>query len=215
MPCTQPQLGPRSLVEGMLSEKLGDLRHYRPMADRVRSSEENAQQGDFGEAWLEAIAAGHGILHGRPSTLDLDKADVELTLLEVVGNTYHPTVKVQVKTSIDVREDTEGNLVYDLDAKTHNVLCRNDHSIRRTLVVVKLSDDGERVRLHGLGTILIGRALWVSLEGHEPTENNASQAVTLPTANTVDEDGLRKMLSTFGVRRTTEVPDFDPWEGVS
>jgi hypothetical protein len=40
---------------------------------------DNALQGDFGEAWLEAVAAGCGLLHGRPSTVDLEKADVELT----------------------------------------------------------------------------------------------------------------------------------------
>ena len=75
----------------------GDRTVLVPAAD-------NALQGDFGEAWLEAVAAGCRLLHGRPSTLDLDKADVEVTLLGIAAGTYNPTVKVQVKTEVNLRE---------------------------------------------------------------------------------------------------------------
>ncbi|GAA4223819.1 hypothetical protein GCM10022254_01870 [Actinomadura meridiana] len=37
----------------------------------VRDQDQNTLQGDFGEAWLEAVAAGCGLLHGRPTTVDL------------------------------------------------------------------------------------------------------------------------------------------------
>jgi hypothetical protein len=180
-----------------------------------RSAEENAIQGDFGEAWLEVVAAAYGVSHGRPATLDLEKADVQLTLREELAGTYHPTVKVQVKTTADLRLTDEGDMVYDLDVNTHNVLCRTNHSVRRVLLVIKVSEDGERVRLAEDGTLLVGSAAWVSIEGAEPTSNAATCAVTLPKANTVDEPGLLRMLRTFGVRRTTELPDFDPWEDAS
>jgi len=42
------------------------------------SSRHNAIQGDFGEAWLEVVASGCGLLRGR-STLDLEKTDLDLT----------------------------------------------------------------------------------------------------------------------------------------
>jgi len=110
-------------------------------------SEKNALQGDFGESWLRAVAAGCGLLHGRPTTVDLDKADVELTQRGVVDGTYCPTVKVQVKTTSNLRIADDGRIVYDLDVATYEVLRRTDHSVRRVLVVIGLSDDGARVQL--------------------------------------------------------------------
>jgi len=62
---------------------------------------ENAINGDYGETWLRAVAAGCGFSHGRPTTLDLEKADVELVRRGQWEGTWHPTVKVQVKTTID------------------------------------------------------------------------------------------------------------------
>jgi hypothetical protein len=70
------------------------------MTGRSRAAQ-NPLQGDFGEMWLGAVAAGCGLLHGRPGTVDLEKADVELTLRGEHDGTYNPSVKVQVKT-IDV-----------------------------------------------------------------------------------------------------------------
>jgi hypothetical protein len=195
------------------SPRCTGVRHDAFMAGgTVRPDEENIVQGDFGEAWLMAIAAAQGLSHGRPDTVDLDKADVQLTLREEVGDTYHPTVKVQVKTTIRHRETPEGDLVYDLDVTTHNVLCRTNHSVRRILVVFALSAEGERVRLTDEGTLLVGQGAWVSLEGNQPTTNTSKQAVTLPGSNTIDEAGLRRMLETYGVRRSTSVPDFELWK---
>ena len=71
------------------------------------SSSHNAIQGDFGEAWLEVVASGCGLLRGR-STLDLEKADVELTYPGRLEGSYCPTVKVQVKTQVNLRMKTSG-----------------------------------------------------------------------------------------------------------
>jgi hypothetical protein len=55
---------------------------------RVRGTQEqNLLQGDFSEAWLEAVAAGCGMLNGRPTSLDLQKADVLLPRPGVVDDT--------------------------------------------------------------------------------------------------------------------------------
>ncbi|MGH6654275.1 MAG: DUF4365 domain-containing protein, partial [Actinocrinis sp.] len=117
----------------------------------------NPQQGDFGEAWLEAVAAGCNLQHGRPTKLDLEKADVELVLLGEHNGTYNPTVKVQVKTTLALRSLVNGDFSYDLDIETYNVLRRNDHSTRRILAVIEVAPEGERVRLHDEGTLLVGR----------------------------------------------------------
>jgi hypothetical protein len=175
-------------------------------------SDENAVQGDFGEAWLEVVAAGCGLLHGRPATLDLQKADVQLTLRGWIGRTYNPTVMVQVKTEVGLGVDRDGHLVYNLDVPTYDVLRRDDHSVRRVLAVIGLVKDSARVRLHEDGTLLVGLGAWMSLEGYPETTNKASQVVRVPARNTLDEPGLRKMLGTYGVRRTFPAPDDDPWE---
>jgi Domain of unknown function (DUF4365) len=174
------------------------------------SSSHNAIQGDFGEAWLEVVASGCGLLRGR-STLDLEKADVELTYPGQLEGSYCPTVKVQVKTQVNLKTDPNGNLVYNLDVQTYDSLRRDDHTVRRVLVVIGLMADGPRVRLHEDGTLLVGHGAWASLEGHPPTPNTTTQVVRLPAANTLDENGLYRMLSTYGIRRPFPVPDEDPW----
>jgi hypothetical protein len=182
------------------------------MSDSPRDSLENAVQGDFGEAWLDAVAAGCGLLHGRPATLDLDKADVQLTALGEHRGTWNPTVKVQVKTTTGCRTQPNGDIVYDLDVKTYTVLRRDNESVRRVLVVICLSEDGERVRIEDEGTVMVGRGAWVSLEGEAETQNAQSVAVHLPASNTLDCEGLQEMLRLYGVRSSTPVPTFDPWD---
>lgn len=186
------------------------------MSSFEKAGDANALSGDFGETWLQVVASGCGMLHGRPTTLDFEKADVELVLREEVENTTYPSVKAQVKTTLDLRVDDEGFLVYDLDVHAYNILRRDNVSFRRILVVIRLSDDGERVRLGEDGTLLVGRGAWVSLEGEPETANTSTIAVRLPVSNTLDPDGLRRMLMTYGVLRSTPVPDVDPWtEGES
>src|SRR4051794_12418078 len=82
----------------------------------------NVLAGEFGEAWLHAAAAGCGHLHGPHATLDLIKADVQLTLRGEVGGLWHPCVLVQVKTTTDLRDHDDDHWAYDLDVSTYNVL---------------------------------------------------------------------------------------------
>jgi hypothetical protein len=174
-------------------------------------SRDNAYQGEFGEAWLRAVAAGCGLLHGSPSTIDMQKGDVQLTLPAQVPGSNYPTVIVQVKTEVNLRGGPDGTLAYDLDIATYDVLRREDNTVRRVLAVIGLSGDGERVRLHTEGTLLVGRGAWVSLEGQPPSANKTSQVVYLPESNTLDCPGLDRMLRTYGVRISTPVPNVSPW----
>lgn len=193
------------------------LRHDLRMGSSHRSADANAVQGDYGEQWLEIVAAAHGIDHGRVATTDLDKADVQLTVRGEVNGYQSPTVKVQVKTTTNLRRDTNGDMLYDLDVDAHNFLCKTNHSTGRILVVVALSDDEERVRVTDEGTLLLGGAAWVSLQGVAPSSNKESQVVRVPASNVVDGRGLERMVGTYGVPRTSAVPEYDPWkdEGVS
>jgi hypothetical protein len=163
--------------------------------------------------WLEAVAAASGLDHGRPDRKDLDKADVQLTMLSVVAGTYHPRVDVQVKTEVGLRAGEDGMISYNLDISTYDVLRRQDHVVRRILVVIGLEPEEPRVRLVDEGTLLIGRGAWVSLEGLPASPNTTSQVVRLPVTNTIDAQGLTRMLTQYGVRSSTPVPDPDLWLG--
>jgi hypothetical protein len=169
-------------------------------------------QGDFGETWLRVVAAGCGLSHGRPDTLDLDKADVQLMLRGVFRGTYNPTVKVQVKTEVDLRPGDDGMFSYSLDIQTYDVLRRQDHVVRRILAVIGLVGAEPRIRLNEDGTLLIGQGAWVSLEGMPVSANTTSQVVRLPATNTLDHEGLRRMLIQYGVRSSAPVPDVDLWQ---
>ena len=175
-------------------------------------SRDNAYQGEFGEAWLRAVAAGCGLLHGTPASIDMIKGDVLLTLPEQVPGSNYPTVIVQVKTDVNLRRGSDGRFAYDLDVATYDVLRREDNTVRRVLAVIGLPRDGERVRLHAEGTLLVGRGAWVSLEGAPSSSNSTSQVVYLPESNTIDGPGLNRMLRMYGVRISTPVPDVRPWD---
>lgn len=171
---------------------------------------DNRLQGDFGEMWLGTVAAGCGLLHGSSTTVDDIKGDVELVRKGYWRGTWNPTVRVQVKTTIDLNE-VDGHFVYNLDINTYNVLRRTNESVRRTLVVIRLPRVGDRVRLVESGTLLVGRGAWVSLEGLGASTNTTSQAVKLPMSNTLDRPGLERMLKAYGVRSSTPVPQVDVW----
>lgn len=171
---------------------------------------DNSLQGDFGETWLEVVAAGSGILHGRPTTLDLEKADIELVWRGKLGKISYPTIKAQVKTTRRLPRLASGDFVYDLDVRTYEVLRQTDHSVPRVLVVFETADT-ERFRITADGTLLLGIGAWSSLEGLPATTNSATVAVTLPASNTLDRSGLERMLSTCGTGASTIISEPNPW----
>jgi len=179
----------------------------------VRGSEENQLQGDFGEAWVGTIAAGSGLTHGRTATLDLIKSDVQISFRGEWAGSLHPTVGVQVKTTIERLRSVEDDSAfsYDLEADTYDLLRRSNHVIPRVLAVIELPKDGERFLLTEAGTLLHGHGFWVSLEGLPAKPNKSTVAVRLPKANRLDPEGLHRMVKTHGVRRSPNVPDIDPW----
>jgi hypothetical protein len=177
------------------------------------TGDDNSLQGDYGETWLRVVAAGSGLLHGRPTSLDLEKADVELVRPGQWDGVWNPTVKVQVKTTHDLRLKDD-HYSYDLDVETYSALRRGNETVRRVLAVFRVPKDGERVRLLEDGTLLAGCGAWVCLEGHPETRNTFSQVVKLPIVNTIDRRGLERMLQLFGGRASAQVPDVDAW-GVS
>lgn len=160
--------------------------------------------------WLRTVAAGCGILQGRPTTLDRRKTDVHLILEGEWNGTDDPAVNVQVKTTTGLRR-SHGYYSYDLDIPTYNKLRKTNASTPRILVVIGLESDGERVLVERRGTLLVGCGAWVSLAGRSASINTTTQVVRLPVANALDRGGLERMLTTHGVRSSTPVPQLDVW----
>ena len=139
---------------------------------------------------LELAAPAAGLLHGRPTTLDLEKADVELVLPGEHFGEMNPTVKVQVKTTIDLREVSDEDYAYDLDIPTYDVLRKTNHRIRRLLLVVHVPEHDEWLVYTEHGLLLRGDAVWGTLEGVPKSSNDKTQVVRLPKVNRVDKEGL-------------------------
>lgn len=171
----------------------------------------SVMKGDFGEAWLGVVAAGHRLLHGRPTTLDLERADVEVVYRGELNGTQNPCVKVQVKTAQRLDRDDDGALLYDLDVQTYDALRARNQGVARALVVIELDDEKEWVAYPVDGTLLRGRGAWLSLEGHQETVNTTTVRVRIPAENSLDGDGLMKLLAGTGYRRSTPVAATDEW----
>lgn len=176
----------------------------------MAQSDDNSLQGDFGEMWLRTVAAGCGLLQGRPTTIDRVKTDVHLILEGEWKGTDDPAVNVQVKTTTELRK-SHGYYSYDLDIPTYDKLRKANASTPRILVVIGLESGGERVLIQRRGTLLVGCGAWVSLAGRRASANRTKQAVRLPASNTLDRPGLERMLTTYGVRSSTPVPQVDVW----
>lgn len=196
---------PCQIVSEMAEHSIPMWKH-----DFMGRGENSLLQGDYGEMWLRAVAAGSGFLHGRPTTLDLEKADIELVHRGELNGVWNPTVKVQVKTTTHLREE-DSHFLYDLDVETYDALRRDNETVRRVLAVFRLPVNGDRVRLLEDGTLLAGRGAWMSLEGEPVTPNKSTQVVRLPVANTIDRAGLRRMLETYGGRWSTPVAEVNAW----
>lgn len=175
--------------------------------------ERSLLQGDFGEYWVHTAAAGCGIDHGPNASVDRIKGDVRLTLSGIVRNVRNPSVLIQVKTTAGLR-DVGDWWAYDLDVDTHDVLRQTNHQTRRVLAVIGLSADGETLRIEPDGTLLLGHTTWVSLEGEDESPNKGTQVVYLPKDNVLDPAGLKRMLETYGIPRSSAVPDVEEWGGV-
>lgn len=168
---------------------------------------QNLLEGDFGEHWVHVTAAGCGILHGRPHTLDVIKGDLLLTSR---GNDWwENSVLVQVKTTVDLRPHGPDEWAYyDLDIATYDVLRT---SKRRILAVIGLSPNGDPIQVGQGGTTLLGHTTWASLEGMPASKNATKQVVHLPRSNRLDLDGYQRMLANYGVPRSSPVPEINQW----
>ncbi|PWF84026.1 hypothetical protein CIK52_13915 [Kocuria rosea] len=185
-----------------------------PMAGETGAGLTNRLQGDFGELWVEVVATALDLGAAPSDRSDLHKSDLTLTHYGEIDGYDAPSVKVQVKTEVEVPTNDNGDLRYALDADTHRVLCKRS-AVRRILVVVNMPSRHERIQFTDEGTLLRGKAHWISLEDAPPSENKESQTVLIPAENSLDEQGLRHIMRTYGVPRTTKAPPVDIWEGQS
>ena len=168
------------------------------------------RRGDFGEAWLAAVAAGCKFLQGKPTRVDGEKADLELVFPGELSDVVFPCVKVQVKaTSASIIDSKSRDLLIDLDVDTYDFLRMTNHAVARALVVIHLDHESDWVDVQPERTHPLGRGGWVSLLGAPPTQNQQTVRIRIPAANRLDRECIERMLRETGRRMSTPSPDVD------
>lgn len=154
--------------------------------------------------WLPGTSSCKG------DRLHSEKADLEIVFPGELGDVSHPAVKVQVKTSSRLALNPDGDgIVYDLDLETYDFLRKTNHGVARALVVIQLDDESDWVDVQQDVTRLKGKGGWLNLFGAPATENTDTVRIRIPSANTLDEEGLMRMIREVGRRRSTPPPSQD------
>lgn len=115
----------------------------------------------------------------------------------------HP-LAFQVKATINW-ELVEGNIVYDLEAKTYDdIVGRSDSEITMILVLLCLPKDQSEWHEATLSKTTIRHCCyWHMLRG-EPCGNSSSKRIYIPAKNLLTPDSLKTLLAAEKERRETQ-----------
>lgn len=152
------------------------------------------QQEQFSIAYIRAIAsaAGFGI---EETSIDIDSVD--LTIRQYENNSVYPvydSLRVQLKCTYS-HQPKNGHLPYPLSIKNYNDL-RQNTAIPRILIVLHVPKDIDQWLNHTDKYLsLYHCAYWVQLQNMEPTNNANNITVSIPLANQVTVEELKRMMS--------------------
>ena len=178
--------------------EIGPGRGWPPTADIP------TQQGAYGEAFVRALAAAWGILHGTPDDRDLVKADVSLTLRGSHGGKTNPHVWAQVKcTARPQRVGT--NWRFQLGPGDFSVLSDPKNETRRVFILVVVPPQDLLAMMSPRRTVLLRSAYWADPLRWTATTAD-SPTIDVPTSNLLDREGMRRMILTAGRSSSTPVP---------
>lgn len=155
----------------------------------------NDLQGDFGIAYVKAVAHATG-LFCQESGRSLDNNGVDITLLSPTqGNVVRaPRLDVQVKTT---RDAVEGDpFTYDLAVKNYDELRADDWQTPRILVLVAVpSSQAEWVSANENELLLRRCGYWHSLRGQPATVNTSTVRVSIPRKSLFHVGPLKALMT--------------------
>ncbi|HXQ01173.1 MAG TPA: DUF4365 domain-containing protein [Solirubrobacteraceae bacterium] len=149
-----------------------------------------AQKDHFSRAVVRAIAAAAGVDASVPPH-DQNSKDIEFTAPDV-GGVAGGQLAAQLKCTHTVDTAAE-SFTYDLDVKDYDRLRveREKLYVPRVLIVVDVPEDPDDWLLSEREQMVLKRcAYWTSLTGLPPTINTSTVAVTIPTEQVFDVEGL-------------------------
>lgn len=139
------------------------------------------QKEALGQAYVRAVIAKAGFNFGKT---DFDYG-IDGTIKEVINRNGRYVdscfgINFQLKSSSDVSFEN-GCVIYDLESKNYNDLVEESSMLPNILILFVLPTDNDDWLSVTIDQLTMKQcAWWCSLEGLEPTENQATKRISIP-----------------------------------
>lgn len=148
---------------------------------------QDMRQEAFQRGCLSAVAAAAGIGFDGGNGPDFHKADNYLTLLDGFTSV---SVIVQLKTCTTLKEEN-GEIIYDLEAETFNMLRNPQNNVPRCLILMDLpATPGDWTECSHDRLLLKRRMFWAHFYGEDATPNTYERRVRVPRSQMIDSTNL-------------------------
>jgi hypothetical protein len=150
-------------------------------------------------AYVHAVAARAGFAMER-TAVDRDSIDVQIRArgrLTHTATIHSAYLDVQLKAHV-LDPVPDDKFYFDLPIKNYRDLTRRCTTPRILVVFVMPEADADWVTCSEDALVLKRSAYWVSLLGHPPSENAATQRVWLSRSQVFDPENLRRLLIMVG-----------------
>lgn len=157
------------------------------------------RQEDMSVAYLTALCAANGYTLMKE---DHDNDGVDRTIKckgkpEETCVRTSPKLDVQLKAcySNHLRFNSDGSVIYDLEAKNYNILVDKERITPIILVVLNMHEDEALWIDQTRDYLKITKcAYWICLMGQPSTQNVATKTITIPASNILSKESLKKIM---------------------
>ena len=157
------------------------------MRDAILASTDREEA--LSRAYVAAVAASAGYTLAMQN-FDRDGVDVQVR----AGGAMRPSLDVQLKATIQLSEDREGEFRYPLRRRNYDLL-RTQTLVPRILVVLDLpGDESQWVSISAEELVMRRCAYWASIKGFPETTNQETVTVSIKKRNRFDTENLRELM---------------------
>lgn len=155
--------------------------------DRLLTTNDQAER--ISMAYAHAVAARAGY---TTATYSLDRHGIDL-LIQAGGHML-PALALQMKATINLRQDDAETFLFRLPIRNYNLL-RKPSQTPQLLVVLDLPRDEQQwLAITEDELVIRNRAYWKDLRGYGETSHRERIPVGIPRANLFDVAGLRYLM---------------------
>ena len=159
-----------------------------------------ARMEDMSMAYLQAICAKNGY---EISNTKHDYDGIDCTI-ECGGYPIEdgeckwcsPKIEVQLKSSYSSVDTLEnGDVQYDIPARNYNLLVNTNRMLPYILILLVMHREENLWLNHSVDGLMITKcAYWICLKGQEPTENQKTKRIVIPSANVLTPSSLQELM---------------------